>query len=73
MSPARTLAAAALAATPTGCAMLSPLCHPDARPGVLDTWERALDRADLHPVPEGRLRWVLGAVLPECLWPVDVP
>ena len=74
MSPARTLAAAALAATPTGCAKLSPwLCHPDVRPGALDTWERALDRADLHPVPKGRLGWVLGAVLAECLRPVDAP
>ena len=73
MSPARTLTAAALAATLTGCAPLSPLCHPDVRPCALDTWERALDRAEAPPVPEARLGWVLGVMLAECLWPVDAP
>ena len=65
MSPARTLTAAALAATLTGCATLSTLCHPDARPG-------ALDRAELHP-PQDRLLVALGVMLAECLWPVDAP
>lgn len=73
MSPARTLAATTLAATLAGCATRSPLCHSDAQPGALDTWKRALDRDDLHPVPTERLGVVLGAMIAECLWPVDAP
>ena len=47
-------------------ATLSPLSHSDARPGALDTWERAFERADLHP-PEYWLLVALGVMLAECL------